>query len=222
MVTVGGLQRRRAGVVFPLEVVVVAIEVRVRRTRIEATLSPAHVVRAGVHVEHDLDVVRIRGPDDRLEREPRIGDAHRGMILQHVARALRIVGVERLRNQRQPDHVDAHAGDFRHGLLDRAAGALAAVRPGRVADVLLHRRAARVGRVVGRLMPSFESEPGSATHREHRAVLGDAARGLTRNTAPVAPMREWHGGRGRAQRRRAVVERGRRRRVAARREARGS
>ena len=113
----GRVAARRAGVVFPLEVVVVASRVHPRRTCIEASLSPAHVVGAGVHVEQDFDVGGIRGLDHRLERQARVGDADRRMILQHVARALRVVGVERLRNQRQADHVDAHAGDFLHGLL---------------------------------------------------------------------------------------------------------
>jgi hypothetical protein len=57
-------------------------------------------------------------------------------------------------------------------------GARAAIRPERVADVLLHRRAARVGGVVRRLVTTLETEPVAAADREHRAVLRDAARGI--------------------------------------------
>ena len=142
------------------------------------------------------------------------------MVLEHAARALRIVGVQRLRHQRQADHVDAHAGDFLHGLLDGAAGARAAIRPERVADVLLHRRAARVGRIVGRLMPSLETEPVAAADREHRAVLGDAPGRIHAPHRARGADGEGHRGAGRAQRGIAVVERRGGGRVAARRNAR--
>ncbi len=175
---------RRAGVVLPLEVVVVAsrrppMADAHRAGPLSSRCSSSRSARRASTSMLFASAARIMS----LERKPRIGDAHRGMVLEHAARALRIVGVERLRNQRQPDHVDAHAGDFPTWSA-RSCGRVpgAAVRPGRVADVLLHRRAARIGRIVGRLMPSFESEPGSATHREHRAVLGDAALPDSRGT----------------------------------------
>ena len=68
------------------------MSIDVRRTCVETTLSPADEVGAGVDVEQHLDVVRSRRLDHRFQRQPRVGDTHGWMILQHVAGALRIVG----------------------------------------------------------------------------------------------------------------------------------